>query len=185
MISTILVLSAIATPTPYFATVHLGPAMEVAGDWGTQFKIGEDFGYHLDGGSSGLAIGISLEESFGNCTEGQGVSCFSFQAGPKVWYDYQVSDSIPLFLSPSARLAFSHVRVSASGFGYSVSGGFTGVGMQFGLEARYLLGERGILFFRPVTIDMIVGDSDEDLARIYDDNVAVRYDLTFGGGLTF
>jgi len=165
----------------FFATFQVGPAMEIAGDWGSQLKIGQDFGFHTGGGASGLAIGVSLEESFGNCTEGLGVSCFSFQAGPKLWYDVQLADSLPLYIAPIARVAFAHVNVSAGG----VSGSFTGFGLQLGLELRAVLADRAVLFFRPVTFDTIVGASDDTLARIYDDNVAMRYDLTFGGGVAF
>jgi hypothetical protein len=164
-----------------FATFHVGPAMEVAGDWGTQLKIGQDLGWHIDGTSSGLALGLSLEESFGNCTEGQGASCFSFQAGPKLWYDVQILDDLPLYIAPTARLAFTHVAVSAG----SLSGGFTGAGIQLGLELRAVLSDRAVLFFRPVTFDVIIGDADQTLSYVYDDTVAMRYDLTFGGGVTF
>jgi hypothetical protein len=174
--------TASAEELPFFATVQLGPALEVAGDWGTQLKIGQDFGYHTNGGITGFAIGASFEESFGNCTDANGASCFSFQAGPKAWWDFKPFE-VPLFFAPSIRLAFVHVRVNADGFG--LTGIFNGVGLQLAVEARYILSERAILFARPITLDMIVGGSNDTLSLIYDDNFAMRYDLTFGGGIAF
>lgn len=171
------------SPRPFFAVLQLGPAIEVAGDWGTQLKLGQDFGYHLSGGTTGLALGVSLEESFGNCTDAEGVSCFSFQGGPKAWWTFQPIADLGLFVGPAARLAYTHVRVSVPGFG--ASGSFNGVGLQLSLEARMVLLDRLILFFRPITLDMIVGGSDENLGLVYDDNFAIRYDITFGGGLAF
>ena len=68
---------------PYFATFTMGPAIEVAGDWGTQFKLSQELGYHFSGSFSGPAFGLSIDEAFGNCTDAFGVSCFSFSMGPK------------------------------------------------------------------------------------------------------
>ena len=168
---------------PFFATVQIGPALEVAGDWGTQLKIGQDFGYHVSGGTTGFAIGGSLEESFGNCTDASGVSCFSFQIGPKAWWDFRPFE-LPLYIAPSIRVAWAHVRVNVDGFG-GATGIFNAVGLQLALEVRYIISDRAILFARPVTLDMIAGDSNDNLGRIYDDNFAMRYDITFGGGIAF
>ena len=167
---------------PFFLIVQVGPALEVAGDWGTQVKLGQDFGYHFSGGNTGFALGASIEESFGNCTEADGVSCISLQAGPKAWWTFQIAD-LPLFVAPSIRLAWTHVRVSVDAF--NATGVFNGVGLQFAVEARYILSERVILYARPITIDMIAGDGNQNLDFVYDDNFAMRYDLTFGGGIAF
>jgi hypothetical protein len=175
--------TASAEELPFFATVQLGPALEVAGDWGTQLKIGQDFGYHFSGGSTGVALGVSLEESFGNCTEADGASCVSFQVGPKIWWDFQPIADLPLFFGPTLRLAFVHVRVDADGIG--ATGTFTGAGLQVALEARYIISERAILFARPITLDMIAGGSNQTLSYVYDDNFAMRYDVSFGGGIAF
>jgi hypothetical protein len=174
--------TASAEGLPFFATVQLGPALEVAGDWGTQLKIGQEFGYHFSGGQTGFALGLSLEESFGNCTEASGVSCISLQAGPKMWWDFQPIADVPFFLAPSLRLAFVHVRVDADGLG---TGTFTGAGLQVAFEARYIISERMILFARPITLDFIAGGSNRELGYVYDDNIAMRYDITFGGGIAF
>jgi hypothetical protein len=173
----------VSTPRPFFATAMIGPAIEVAGDWGTQVKIGQDFGYHLNGGMDGVALGVSFEESFGNCTDADGVRCVSLELGPKLWWDFQPFSSLAFFVGPAARLALAYVHLTADGL--DRAGRFVGVGLQLSVEARLVLSDRAILFFRPVTVDVIAGDSNDVLSLIYDDHVAARYDLTFGGGFAF
>jgi hypothetical protein len=86
--------------------------------------------------------------------------------GPKAWYDIQISDDLGIYLAPSVMMGLAYVSAgSYDSFGFD---------MQFGFEAKMLLQDRGMVFFRPITLDIAVGDS-----------AAVRWDLVFGGGVTF
>jgi hypothetical protein len=46
--------------------------------------------------------------------------------------------------------------------------------MQVAVEAKMLINDRGLIFFRPMSFDMQFGSV-----------VAARYDIVFGGGATF
>lgn len=143
---------------PAFAVFGFGPAIGISNTI-TQFKLTQAVGYHLDGTSSGLAAALELQESLGS-------GVFVLEVGPKLSYDIHIADTLPLYLSPSAMLGFGF----ASGGGQS-AGAFD---MQYGIELRMVLSDRGLVFFRPFTIDISIGDG-----------TAVRYDLMFGGGATF
>ena len=144
-----------------FATFGFGPSIGIDPS-GTQFKIAQEFGYHFQG-ASGPAIGASLEEAFGS-------GLFRFQIGPKFWWDFQPSPTLGLYLAPHAKL----------GYGLLSATGWTGhaFNFQFGFEGRLVLGDRGMIFFRPLTIDLLFGDWGGQ-------SVAAVYDLMFGGGVTF
>ncbi len=153
---------------PMFATASIAPAFGLSSNAATQLKLSQSFGYHFTGDGSGFAIGGELQESLGG-------SAFAFQVGPKAWYDIQVSDRLGLYLAPSFMLGLAYGSASQSYYGYDY-GSIAGVAfnMQIGFEAKLVIGDRGLVFFRPVTIDIGVGSQ-----------VAVRYDLVFGGGATF
>jgi len=170
---------------PMFASFHLGPAIELTGDWGSQLKIGQEFGYHFSGRFEGPALGISVEESFTNCTAASGVDCVSVELGPKLWWDFALVPGLGLYLTPMVRLGFTHVHISATIFGQDFDGAANAFGIQLGLAVRLLLGDRGLVFFRPITMDMAIGGPDDDLKQVYDDHFGMRWDLVFGGGVTF
>lgn len=144
---------------PMFATFGVGPAAGLSGSV-TQLKIAEAFGYHLSGDSSGLAIGVELQQSFGS-------SIFALEMGPKAWFDIQPIANLGFYLSPSVMLGFGYASAS---FGGSAAG----FDMQFGFEGKLIINDRGLVFFRPFTLDITVGDG-----------TAVRWDVMFGGGVTF
>lgn len=141
------------------AIFSVAPAFALDNNLSTQVKLGQAFAWHLSGDSSGFAVGGELQESLGG-------SAFVFNVGPKAWYDIQVSEALGVYLAPSVMMGLAY----ASGGGYS-SFGFD---MQFGFEAKMLLQDRGMIFFRPMTIDIAIGEQ-----------AAVRWDLVFGGGVTF
>jgi hypothetical protein len=141
------------------AMFSVAPALALDSGLHTQVKLGQGFAWHPSGDSSGLAFGGEIQESLGS-------SAFMLTMGPKVWYDIQISDALGIYLAPSVLV----------GFGY-VSGGGTstfGFDMQMGFEAKMLIQDRGMIFFRPITLDIAVAD-----------RAAVRWDLVFGGGVTF
>jgi hypothetical protein len=174
-----------ASTRPMFASFHLGPAIEITGDWGSQLKIGQEFGYHFSGRFEGPALGLSVEESFTNCTPVSDVSCVSFEVGPKFWWDFALVPGMGIYLAPMVRLGFTHVHISATVFGQDYDGAANAFGIQLGLALRLVLGDRGLVYFRPITMDMAIGGADDDLERVYDENFAMRWDLVFGGGFVF
>lgn len=144
---------------PMTALFSVAPALALDNNLATQVKLAEGFAWHLSGDSSGFAVGGELQESIGG-------SSFVFNAGPKAWYDIQISDSHGFYLSPSVMMGL----VYASGGNVSTFG----FDMQFGFEAKLVIQDRGVVFFRPITVDIAVADG-----------TAVRWDLAFGGGVTF
>jgi len=119
------------------------------------FKRTEEFGYHFSGDSSGPAIAWALQESFGS-------SYFVFETGPKFEWDIPIVDGIGLYLSPGMLV------------GFAVAEGNAGVTIQPSFRGKLILGDRGMVFFQPFLLDIMAGSE-----------VIVRYDLMFGGGVTF
>jgi len=152
----------------FFATASLAPAFGLSSNARTQLKLGQSCGYHFGEGASGFALGAEIQESIGG-------SAFGFAIGPKVWFDIALSEKYGVYLAPSFMMGLAYASVSQTYYGYEY-GSTSGVGldMQIGLEAKMILADRGLIFFRPVTIDIGVGDV-----------VALRYDLVFGGGVMF
>lgn len=141
------------------AIFSVAPAFALDNNLATQVKLGQAFAWHVSGDASGFAIGGELQESIG-------ASSFVFNMGPKAWYDIQVSDELGIYLAPSVMMGLAYATAnSQSAFGFN---------MQFGFEAKMLVQDRGMVFFRPVTVDIAIGDQ-----------TAVRWDLVFGGGVTF
>ncbi|MCB9554542.1 MAG: hypothetical protein H6707_00465 [Deltaproteobacteria bacterium] len=149
---------------PWFATFNFGPAIKMK-TAPTQFKIGQEVGYHLWGRSDGPAIGGSLEESFGD-------SVFTFNLSGKFWWDIQVVRGLSLYLTPSGRFGFIHANAEGNG------GAFNGMSLALGFEARLIIGNRGLVFFRPFGLDFMIGDG-------FGYNFLARYEMMFGGGATF
>jgi hypothetical protein len=147
---------------PMFATFGFGPSILIEPGSGTQFKITQAFGYHLFGGGEGPAIGAALEEAFG-----EGIT--RFQIGPKFWWDIQPAAGLGLYLAPTFKLGYMLATNGDSAHYFN---------FQFGFEVKMVLGNRGLVFFRPFTLDMGAGGVDG--ARF-----GAGYDLMFGGGVTF
>lgn len=148
-----------------FATFSLAPAFGLSANSATQLKLGQAFGFHFSGDAEGFAIGGELQESFAG-------GAFALAVGPKAWFDFAVSRDYGVYIAPTVMMGLGYVSVDGYyGFGSSSAAGFD---MQFGVEAKVVLADRGLLFVRPVTIDLAIGSQ-----------VAVRYDLVFGGGVTF
>ena len=146
---------------PMWASLSLGPAIGVANFPTTQFKLTQEFGYHFSGEGEGPALGLSIGESFGD-------GVFVFQPGPKFWWDIQIMDDLGIYVTPQAQVGYGLL----TGFG-ATSHNFNWL---FGVEGRVVLGDRGIVTFRPLSFDFFAGDVAD---------VVVRYDLMFGGGVTF
>ncbi len=142
---------------PFEAMFSLAPALDVSNS-ASQLKLAEALAMHLNGTGDGLAIGAEVQESVGN---GE----FTFELGPKAWYDIALVPDLGIYIAPSAML----------GLGFSTFyGSVATFDMQYGIEAKMVLDDRALVFFRPFTLDIGVGN-----------RTFVRYDLMFGGGVTF
>jgi hypothetical protein len=142
---------------PFSAMFSLAPALDIA-NTASQLKLAQALQMHLNGSGDGLALGGEVQESVGN---GE----FTFQLGPKAWYDFAIVPDLGIYLAPSAMigLSFSTMYSSVAAFN-----------MQYGIEAKMVFEDRALLFFRPFTLDIGVGNQ-----------TFVRYDIMFGGGVTF
>jgi hypothetical protein len=142
-----------------WATFSVAPAMQIS-DAVSQLKIAQAAGWHFFGNSSGPAIAFELQESFGS-------NLFILELGPKFCWDIPISSDLGIYLSPNAMIGMAY----ASAYGTSD----VGLDLQFGFEGKMVLADRGLLFFRPMTLDIAIGDR----------GTAVRWDIVFGGGVTF
>lgn len=130
----------------------------------TQFKLSEDFGYHVSG-SDGFAVGANLQQAFGN-------DVFRGTAAFKVWFDAPLSDDLALYLTPMVHVGYSLLYFDFGELGSIVDHAFNA---QAGLGIRMVLLDRVLVYVRPITADMLVGP----------DGVALFYDIAVGGGITF
>lgn len=130
----------------------------------TQFKVSEDFGYHVSG-SDGFAVGANLQQAFGS-------DVFRFTAAFKMWFDAPLTDDLALYLTPMVHLGYSLLYFEFGELGSIVDHAFNA---QAGLGIRMILLDRVMVYVRPITADMLVGP----------DGVALFYDIAVGGGVTF
>lgn len=153
---------------PMWASLSLGPAIKISKST-TQFKMTQTFGYHFTGTAKGPAIAVDLQESFGD-------DLIVFGIVPRFVWDIQIVDGLGLYLSPSAGFGFAHASVDCpAGWNCASANGFT---LQFAFEGKLVLGDRGLVFFRPMGFD-IMGLANGDM------EVGARYELFFGGGVIF
>lgn len=156
---------------PMFATFGVGPSIGITGcnNSGcstnasfTQFKLTQDFGYHFMGEGEGPALGVNVEEAFGD-------NVFRLQPGVKLWWDFQPSEDLGLYVAPTVKLGYGLVTAT--------QGSYTAhaFNWQVGAALRMVLGDRGMVFVRPITLDSFVND----------DGIAFSWDIVAGGGLTF
>lgn len=131
----------------------------------TQFKISEDFGYHVGGGGDGFAIGANLQQAFGN-------DVYRVSGGFRMWWDVAVSDDLGFYVTPMLHLGYSLQHFDFGPLGTLTEHFFN---PQLGLDLRLALADRAIVYVRPLTADMSVGK----------DGVGVAYDAVVGGGFTF
>jgi hypothetical protein len=136
-----------------------------------QFKLVQTFGYHFMGQSHGPALALDIQESLGDQTT-------VLQVGPKFVWDIPIVRGLGVYLSPSAMLGYAFVSYERT-FIVRFEEEEHGLTMQFAFEAKLVLGDRGLIFFRPITIDIITGEVRDEWMTF------VRWDLLFGGGVTF
>jgi len=150
----------------WFASFSIGPAIKVD-DVPSQFKMIQEVGYHFWGGAEGPAFGGAISQSFGDSGN---VDYFTFSLGPKFWWDFALVSGLGLYLSPFAELGYA--LVNASFRGNDTTNHF--LHMQYGIEGKLVINNRGLVFFRPFSMDFFIGEF-----------FGVRYDMMFGGGVMF
>lgn len=148
---------------PWVAKFGIGPAIRLD-DIQTHFKMSQEIGYHLMGRGTGPALGFVLGESFGE----DGVV---FQVGPSFWWDIQPVRGLAFFLAPRFQVGYALYGLDR---GPQRDATYHFFDMQMAFELSLVLDNRGVLFFRPFSMNMFVGDF-----------FGARYDLVFGGGVTF
>ena len=151
---------------PFFFSFTLGGAISIE-DYVSQFKIAQEAGWHINGSATGFAVGLVLQQSFGD-------SLTSFQIGPKAWYTIQVLSNVGFYIVPFIHLGYSHASFSADTRVGPFSNSENFFNWQFGAEGRLVIADRFFALVRPVTFDFFHGD-----------NFGLRYDFLVGGGVTF
>jgi hypothetical protein len=144
---------------PFFVTLGLGAAVGVAGT-PHRLKIQQDFGWHFLDRSTGPAVGISFQESFG--------TGYLLKVGPKFWWDFAIAKDLGLYIGPTAEIgAF---------FGSADGQRLKGMALHLGAEARLTLGDRFVITCRPVSFDFGFGSG----------GFSLRVDVfVVGGGVSF
>ena len=150
----------------------LGPAIELKG-LPTQFKVEAAFAYHFSKGPTGLALGGVFGLAFGN-------QLTTIEVGARVWWDFQPLAAYGFYLGPFVQVGWrfftDHRCYAGIGgamlCGQSTSDSFFGVAL--GVDARLLFSDRWFLLFRPAGFTLDFGSE-----------TASRYELVFGGGVTF
>ena len=130
----------------------------------TQFKLQQVFGYHVSGDGEGFAIGLALQEAFG-----QGF--FRFQPGMRLWGDIRVADDYTIFISPYGHLGYGLFTVAVAG----LSGEAHTFNWALGVGVKAVLFDAFSIGFNPVGFDFFVND----------DAFTMFYDLSFSLGATF
>jgi hypothetical protein len=151
---------------PFYGGLYLGPAIGIGSlSGGAAFKLGQIFGYHFSGDASGPALGFRLEETFPS-------GFFILELGPKFWWDIQPSEDLALYIAPEVYIGY--------GGAFASGGSGHGFNFGFGVEGKVILGNVGVITFKPLCFDFIAGDAGRAGS-----GVAAAYNLMFGGGFAF
>jgi hypothetical protein len=171
---------------PMFFDVNIGPTlfMGASGSGGSVKcstgcpggKIGFEFGYHFSGDSSGPALGANFEVSFGD--RSTSTMLVGVEPGVKFWWDIQPDSDTAFYLTPSAKLGYAALRAPD----FPDAGGSNAFNIQLGFELKLIINDRGLIFFRPVTVDMWGGEVS--LGSASAGGFMAFWDIMFGGGAT-
>lgn len=146
----------------FFAGLTLGGGIKLSKSV-SQFKLAQEFGWRgLRIG--GLAIGATLQESFGD-------NWTLFAIAPKVWWDFQILSNMGLYVTPFLHMGYQYSSFSFAG----QSLGTSAFNWQFGVLGKLIINNRFYVLFQPFAIDLSHSK----------DGTGARYDIQFGGGLTF
>ncbi|MBW2452944.1 MAG: hypothetical protein JRI68_00440 [Deltaproteobacteria bacterium] len=158
---------------PMFFTGGVGPVFwglnARSSRWGgrgvyTRFKTGLDFGWHFSGDGEGPAIGASIEQEF--------IDFYFFNPAFKFWYDIEIAD-MAIYVAPLAKAGYALATCSRCPTGH-----YANIGI--GVEGRVVLGDRGMVYLRPLQLDSFMGTR-----AFYADWFVLNYSAMLGGGVTF
>jgi hypothetical protein len=154
-------------------TGNAGPfgSVEIEVEPPGQFGFYQTFGLHFSG-PAGPAIAFDLQEGFGD-------DALTFIMMPKFVYDIRIIPGLGLYLSPMAGLGFALISPDCPAGAECDS--LKGATFQTAFEGKLLLGDRGMVFFRPFQLEFLFMDWPDADQMV----TLVRYGLMFGGGVTF
>jgi len=137
-----------------------------------QFGFYQTFGLHFSG-PAGPAIAFDLQEGFGD-------DAITFIMMPKFVYDIRIVPGLGLYLSPMAGLGFALIAPDDCPQGAECDSS-KGATFQTAFEGKLILGDRGMVFFRPFQLEFLFMDLPGADQMV----TLVRYGLMFGGGVIF
>jgi hypothetical protein len=149
---------------PWFATFGFGPAIKID-DLPNQFKLEQVIGYHFMGRGDGPALGGAVFQAFGD-------EWFNVGLGLRFWWDIQPVSGLGLYLAPYMHIGWSLFSYGDCPRNADCTQNY--FDWQIGFEPRLVLGDRGMIFWRFVVINPLFGQ-----------HIGARYDMMFGGGVTF
>jgi tetratricopeptide (TPR) repeat protein len=155
-----------------FAAAALGGGFGLTGS-SHFFKIVEAIGVHFRGEAGGPGLSLEIHEALAS-------GLFLLEAGPRFAWDIRVGER-GLYISPGLMAGFVYFKSDFNFPEYNPAGSSLGFGLQAGVDLKLVLGDRGLLLLRPVSISY---------ARTYSSDLSVwqdrvRFDVLLGGGVTF
>jgi hypothetical protein len=151
------------------------------GDTISQTKLNQTLGVHFLGRTEGPALALELQESVG-------YDVFIFEVMPRFFWDIAVVDRVAFYITPSVGVGFAYIdddrRPSTGAATQITETEGKGLTIQVAVEARLVINDRGLVFLRPLAVDIISAEYTLSNATTRWDT-RVRWDLMFGGGVTF
>lgn len=138
----------------------LGAAAWVESYGGSGLKLVQFFGFHFNKSGHGPAIAVELGENFGGGSVG-------LQIVPQFQWNIPLVTGLGLYLAP------------IGGAGVVIAGGSAAFDLQLACEAKLILGDRGMVFLRPLSFDILIGGYGGYTAA------TTFYNFLLGGGVVF
>ena len=132
-------------------------------------RIGLDFGYHFSGDMEGPAIGANIGQVI------SGDEIYIFSPTFKFWWDIQPVDDLGLYIAPFAKAGYAAMFCDDGPLDFCPGHAFN---FGFGVEGRLVLGDRGLVLFRPLQFDNYLGD-------FLNETFWLDYSASIGGGVIF
>jgi hypothetical protein len=160
------------------------------------FQLVEELGFHFKRASSGPGLALALAQGFRNGSIGTvdygdvTGTIYRIEAAAKFFWDIQVSSRLAIYIAPFLQAGYVH-SYFASEVEYANSFSAQGGAVNVGSDVKMILGDRGLIFVRPVgvlvtfaSVDPIVKNDGTVWADARTDT-SVHYQLLVGGGVTF
>jgi len=137
-----------------------------------------DFGWHFSGNFDGPAIGANIHAGYGSFGP---FNDSRLGAGFKFWWDIPMAHDLGFYFTPFAQAGWSSFIFEDRPFGcnprfFDCNHNWEHFfNLQFGAMLRLILGDRGLLYFQPMTFDNVINGNGYGLL----------YHFEIGGGVTF